>query len=103
MVLAVFGSTSTWFTPRPEPKLDMTAPPGRSALRQTAVGFPISVKFAPPSVDFQMPIGGKFGFSENVPPVGTATPRTPRAEPTLIVLPLTTIELIERASNAGPL
>src|SRR5213080_3085287 len=78
MVLAVFGSTSTWFTPRPEPKLEMTAPPGRSGLRQTAVGFPISVKFAPPSVDFQMPIGGKFGLSENEPPVGTATPRTPR-------------------------
>src|SRR5437870_12038466 len=32
MVLAVFGSTSTWFTPRPEPKLEMTAPPGRSGV-----------------------------------------------------------------------
>src|SRR2546430_16338888 len=102
MVLAVFGSTSTWFTPRPEPKLDMTAPPGRSGLRQTAVGFPISVKVAPLSVDCQMLIGGKFGVNEHVPPDGTATPRTPRPEPTQTVLPLTTIELIEQPSNAGP-
>src|SRR6266576_2869500 len=103
MVLVVEGSNSTWFTPRNEPKLERNAPPGRSALLQTGTGSPISVKVAPPSVDFQIPTGGKLGFCENSPPDGTPSPRTPRADPTYRVFPLTTIELIERPSNAGPL
>ena len=42
----VAGSSSAWFTPRSEPKLDRNAPPGRAGLRQTATGFPIRVKLA---------------------------------------------------------
>src|ERR1043166_2539076 len=61
-----------------------------------------SVKFAPPSVDFHSPNGGRPGARLTVPPVTELTPRTARVEPTYIVLPLTTIDDMARPSKAGP-
>ena len=61
-----------------------------------------NVKFAPPSVDFHSPIGGRPGARLTVPPVTELTPRTARAEPTYMVLPLTTIDEMARPSKAGP-
>src|ERR1044071_627398 len=92
-----------WFTPRAEPKVDWIRPasPSRVEFRQTPSGLR-SVKFAPPSVDFQSPIGGRPGARLTVPPVTELTPRTARVEPTYIVLPLTTIDEMARPSKAGP-
>src|SRR5213592_4404544 len=61
-----------------------------------------SVKFAPPSVDFHSPNGGRPGARLTTPPVTELTPRTARVEPTYIVLPLTTIDEMARPSKAGP-
>ena len=70
-------------TPRVEPKLDCTMPalPGVVGLRQLASELS-SVNVAPPSVDFQIPYGGRPGASETVPPVTELFPRIARAEPT---------------------
>src|SRR6266702_4032867 len=92
-----------WLTPRAEPKLDWILPasPFSDEFRQTPLGLS-SVKFAPPSVDFHRPNGGRPGARLTVPPVTELTPRTARVEPTYIVLPLTTIDEIARPSKAGP-
>src|SRR6266436_7894785 len=92
-----------WLTPRAEPKLDWILPasPSRVEFRQTPSGLS-SVKFAPPSVDFHSPNGGRPGARLTTPPVTELTPRTARVEPTYIVLPLTLIDEIARPSNAGP-
>src|SRR5205814_5864142 len=59
---------------------------------------------APPSVDLYRPYGGSPGAKETVPPLVTdEIPRTPRVDPTYIVLPSTTIDEIERPLKAGPL
>src|SRR6266852_9746353 len=91
-----------WLTPRAEPKLDLNFPasPFSNGFRQTPSGLS-SVKFAPPSVDFHSPIGGRPGARVTTPPVTELTPRTARVEPTYIVLPLTLIDEIARPSNAG--
>ena len=61
------------------------------------------MKFAPLSVDFHIPNGGRPGARLTaVPPVTAVTPRTARVEPTYIVVPLTRIDEIARPSNAGP-
>src|SRR4030095_10372187 len=63
------------------------------------------VKFAPPSVDFQIPYGGRRGARVTTPPVTELIPRTPRAEETYMIFALPgsrTIDEIERPSNAGP-
>src|SRR4030095_3580313 len=93
----------TRLTPRPEPKLDWIFPasPGSAGLRQTPSGAR-RVKFAPPSVDFHSPNGGRPGASVTPPPVTELTPRTARVEPTYMVPPFTIIEEIARPSNAGP-
>src|ERR1700751_2959730 len=105
MVVEVLGSTETWLTPRVEPKLDWMIPalPGSVGFRQTVSAFN-RVKFAPPSVDFHNPYGGRPGARVTAPPLKTElTPRTPRVEAVYIVLPSTTIDEIDRPSNAGPL
>src|SRR4030095_3889509 len=93
----------TRLTPRPEPKLDWIFPasPGRAGLRQTPSGAR-RVKFAPPSVDFHTPNGGRPGARVTPPPVTELTPRTARVELTYMVLPLTMIDEIARPSKAGP-
>src|SRR6058998_822283 len=92
-----------WLTPRAEAKLDWIFPasPARVEFRQTPLGLK-SVKFAPPSVDFHSPNGGRPGARLTTPPVTELTPRTARVEPTYIVLPLTTIDEMARPSKAGP-
>src|SRR5947199_7107657 len=92
-----------WLTPRAEAKLDWIVPASaaRVEFRQTALGLK-SVKFAPPSVDFHSPNGGRPGARLTTPPVTELTPRTARVEPTYIVLPLTTIDEMARPSKAGP-
>src|SRR5262245_23429335 len=83
-VLELLGSSATSVTPRVEAKLDWTIPPspGIFGFKQTAWEF-MSVKVAPPSVDFHSPYGGSPGAIETTPPLRTEeTPRTPRAEPT---------------------
>src|SRR6266487_4079960 len=92
-----------WLTPRAEAKLDWILPasPASDEFRQTPLGLK-SVKFAPPSVDFHSPNGGRPGARLTVPPVTELTPRTARVEPTYIVLPLTTIDEMARPSKAGP-
>src|SRR5436190_897862 len=81
---------ATSVTPRLEPKLDCTMPalPGVVGFRQLASELS-SEKFAPPSVDFQSPYGGRPATSETVPPVTELLPRIARAEPTYSVLPAT--------------
>src|SRR5437773_11025638 len=90
-------------TPRAEPKLDWIFPasPSSNECRQMPSAFN-SVKFAPPSVDFHSPNGGRPGARLTPPPVTELTPRTARVEPTYIVLPLTTIDEMARPSKAGP-
>src|SRR2546429_8319347 len=92
-----------WLTPRAEPKLDWIFPasPLSAGFRQIPSGLS-SVKFAPPSVDFHSPIGGRPGARLTVPPVTELTPRTARVEPTYIVLPLILIDEMARPLNAGP-
>src|SRR5213594_3226302 len=92
-----------WLTPRAEPKLDWILPasPSRVEFRQMPSAFK-SVKFAPPSVDFHSPYGGRPGARVTTPPVTELTPRTPRVEPTYMVLPLTMTDEIARPSKAGP-
>src|SRR5207249_11634918 len=92
-----------WLTPRAEPKLDWILPasPASNEFRQMPWAFN-SVKFAPPSVDFQSPNGGRPGARLTGPPVTELTPRTARVEPTYMVLPLTTIDEMARPLNAGP-
>src|SRR5438132_8281643 len=76
--------------------------PASVGFRQT-VSASKRVKFAPPSVDFQSPYGGRPGARVTTPPLETElTPRTPRVEPTYGVLPSTTIDEMERPLNAGP-
>jgi hypothetical protein len=61
------------------------------------------MKFAPPSVDFHIPKGGRPGARLTAPPLKTElTPRTARVDPTYMVLPLTTIDEMARPSKAGP-
>src|SRR5207253_4193461 len=99
-----FGSNSTWVTPRAEPKLAWIFPasPGRVGFRQTPSGAN-RVKFAPLSVDFHRPYGGRPGARVTTPPLETElTPRTARVEPTYMVPPLTTIDEMARPSKAGP-
>src|SRR5438093_3136205 len=92
-----------WLTPHAELKLDWILPasPSSNEFRQMPSGLS-SVKFAPPSVDFHSPNGGRPGARLTVPPVTELSPRMARVEPTYIVLPLTTIEEIARPSKAGP-
>src|SRR6266480_41186 len=104
-MLELHGSSATSVTPRVEPKLAWMIPasPASVGFRQTALAFS-SVNVAPPSVDLYRPYGGSPGAKETVPPLVTdETPRTPRVDPTYIVLPSTTIDEIERPSKAGPL
>src|SRR4029434_504797 len=92
-----------WLTPRAEPKLDWILPASLSRVefRQMPSGLK-SVKFAPPSVDFHSPNGGRPGARLTGPPVTELTPRTARVELTYMVLPLTTIDEMARPSKAGP-
>src|SRR5437763_3249079 len=92
-----------WLTPRAEPKVDWILPasPFRAGFRQIPSGLS-SVKFAPASVDFHNPIGGRPGARLTVPPVTELTPRTARVEPTYMVLPLTLIDEMARPLKAGP-
>src|SRR5271169_1837419 len=104
-VVGVLGSSSMWLTPRDVPKLAWMMPAlfASVGLRQVVWGCN-NAKVAPPSVDFQIPYGGSPGAKVTTPPDMTAlTPRTPRTEPTYIVLPSTTIDEIDRPSKAGPL
>src|SRR5207245_7051912 len=92
-----------WVTPRAELKLDWMLPasPSRVEFRQMPSRLS-SVKFAPPSVHFHSPIGGRPGARLTVPPVTELTPRTARVEPTYMVLPLTLIDEMARPLKAGP-
>src|SRR5438445_11666179 len=92
-----------WLPPRAEPKLDWIFPasPLSAGFRQIPSGLS-SVKFAPPSVDFHSPIGGRPGARLTVPPVTELTPRTARVEPTYMILPLTLIDGMARRLKAGP-
>src|SRR5438874_13436290 len=75
--------------------------PASVGFRQT-VSASKRVKFAPPSVDFHSPYGGRPGARVTVPPVTELSPRMPRVDPTYNVLPSTTIDEMERPLNAGP-
>jgi len=92
-----------WLTPRAEPKVDWNFPasPFSNGFRQTPSGLSC-VKFAPPSVDFHNPGGGRPGAKLTVPPVTELTPRTARVEPTYMILPLTLIDEMARPLKAGP-
>src|SRR5215472_9951771 len=80
----------------------MPALPESGGFRQIAWEFS-NVKFAPPSVDIQIPNGGKPGARLTAPPLITElTPRTPRVDPTNIVVPSITMDEMERPSKAGP-
>ena len=81
----------------------MPASPSIVGFRQMASELS-RVKFAPLSVDFHTPYGGRPGARLTlVPPATAVTPRTARVEPTYIVVPLTSIDEMARPSKAGPL
>ena len=87
----------------PKARLNNTGAAGQRRV-QTNRGAFNNENVAPPSVDIQIPNGGRLGAKLTAPARDTAlTPRTPRVEPTYMVLPSITMEEVARPSNAGPL
>ena len=87
----------------PKARLNDTGAAGQRRV-QTNRGAFNNENVAPPSVDIQIPNGGRPGAKLTAPALDSAlTPRTPRVEPTYMVLPSITMEEMARPSNAGPL